>query len=304
VDRFTFCAFLVAVAGGCTNDTPNRDTGYRSEPCVDVATEYEGLTIGTGAPFVPLAGQVLDFWNDDEEDYLHLSVRVELDTTFESNCMKSLVFYVFEGEEEIGSMVHTAHRLDTGDQWISKTLTIPLDRHPRWRAPGKLIALHEDTEFAFEFEFGVLEDTYILAEAEWTDGGAVPEDTDGDGVPDTGCDDAVQLHLYHRDAPSDSPWFFGIAETGAALGVGRSDEDCLWPNDCHPFTAGPPFVLHQVANCAPDSVIPGSNTRFDASDQAGLTYYLEDVGGDCFTWGHDPSYYDGWNCEELVLPGG
>ena len=129
---------------------------------------------------------------------------------------------------------------------------------------------------------------------DWTDDGASPADTDGDGLNDTGCGDSLAICIV--DPLGVTNWDFGMAEEGA---YGWTGEDCLNGYGayslCHPI--GLMHVLNQV--CRPDEVVPGQTTLLDAEKEPFLTYYLDD-GAVCFTFGRDTSYYASLGCTEMM----
>jgi len=132
----------------------------------------------------------------------------------------------------------------------------------------------------------------LLFSAEWTDDGATPTDTDGDGVPDSGCGDALEVSLC--DPAEVEHWTFGMAETGTA--DGSRAEDCLGDGLCHEPQS--PGTWQIAQSCDPTELASGT-TLVDASRESGLTYVLHD-GRFCFTWGHDPAYYEGFGCAAMV----
>jgi hypothetical protein len=102
---------------------------------------------------------------------------------------------------------------------------------------------------------------------------------------------------------------FGMAETSDPTN-GWFGEDCLHGSgghqECHVFTglAGSVASIHdevQAGTKALDDVQSGSTTYFDESfDEEGrLTYVMVVDDGSCWTWGHDPTYYEAWTCEDL-----
>ena len=132
----------------------------------------------------------------------------------------------------------------------------------------------------------------------WTDDGQVPTDIDGDGLPDVGCGDSVELQVF--DPLGETDWIFGLTETGSPNGW--YGEDCFLGyavfNHCHPFN-GTAIVLDEVTSCSVLDIIDGATTYFSADKDPFLTYYLEDSVGNCYTWGEDPSYYGPLACTSL-----
>ena len=133
---------------------------------------------------------------------------------------------------------------------------------------------------------------------DWIDDGATPADTDGDGLPDVGCEDRVTITI--DDPLSEVTWQFGMAETGSP--AGWYGEDCFEGyasyNHCH--VIGPNATLDEVTDCDAASVVPGMTTLLDSAKDPYLTYYLQDQLGNCFAFGHDPSYYGPLNCIALL----
>lgn len=89
-------------------------------------------------------------------------------------------------------------------------------------------------------------------------------------------------------------WDFGM------VGPAWTGEDCLHGAGatavCHRIEA-PYDTLTQV--CAPEEVVAGATTLFDASSDPDLTYYLADTTS-CFVWGADTAYYDSLGCDALM----
>lgn len=65
---------------------------------------------------------------------------------------------------------------------------------------------------------------------------------------------------------------------------------------CHPFDGL--LILTQTNTSNP--LYEGVTTYLSADVQTGLTYYAETTTGDCYAWGHQPSYYAAAGC--LLLP--
>ena len=132
----------------------------------------------------------------------------------------------------------------------------------------------------------------------WFDDGLVPADTDGDGLPDVGCGDTLQVVV--NDPMGNTNWSFGMAETGSP--VGWYGEDCFMGyggfNYCHDFT-GDTLNLAEVTDCSVLSVVEGQTTLFDAAKDPYLTYILGNDQNECWVWGHDVSYYAALPCTEL-----
>ena len=84
---------------------------------------------------------------------------------------------------------------------------------------------------------------------------------------------------------------FGMAET-ADPDDGWFGEDCLNGtasyNYCHQFNSTT-ASLGYVDTLG--GVSESQTTLFDAGFQTRITYVVTVDGGDCFVWGHDPSYY-------------
>ncbi len=138
--------------------------------------------------------------------------------------------------------------------------------------------------------------TLFAVTTNWVDDTLVPEDTDGDGQNDTGCDGDV-LEICIQDPLGVAAWSFGMVEDGAN---GWAGENCLGGaggyDICH-SVAAPNDTLDEV--CTPAEVVDGS-TLMDALKDPFLTYYLEDAAtGDCFVWGADPAYYAVLSCTEM-----
>jgi len=150
-----------------------------------------------------------------------------------------------------------------------------------------------DTDTDTDVEVGDLE-----VEVTWTDDGAVPEDTDGDSLPDVGCGDSVSISI--TDPDGEANWDFGMAETGS--GNGWFGEDCFEGyasfNHCHAI--GVNASLDEVTDCGAASVVAGTSTLLDAAKDPFLTYYLADSLGSCFVWGHDVAYYGPLACTEMT----
>jgi len=131
----------------------------------------------------------------------------------------------------------------------------------------------------------------------WTDDGLTPTDTDDDGEPDAGCGDAVQIDI--SDPRGETDWKFGMAETGWPNGLGWFGEDCQFGDSgtlvCH--NIGIDSTIRQVESCSRDDVADGA-TLFHAEVDTSLTYYLQDPLGNCWAWGHDPSFYSPLVCVE------
>ncbi len=131
---------------------------------------------------------------------------------------------------------------------------------------------------------------------DWTDDGNSPTDTDGDGLPDTGCGDSVTITI--TDPLNAQNWDFGMAETASTNGW--TGEDCLNGygsfNICHPI--GLTATLDEVSDCSANSVVAGQTTLLDAEKDPFTTYYLSDM-SECFVFGDDPSYYASLGCTTL-----
>ncbi len=130
----------------------------------------------------------------------------------------------------------------------------------------------------------------------WVDDGLVPEDTDADGINDTGCDGDV-LEICIQDPLGQVDWLLGFVEDGP---YGWAGEDCLGTggyDHCHTVTA-PEDTIDEV--CTLQEVADGS-TLMDALKDPFLTYYLEDpTTGACFVWGTDVAYYAALSCTEML----
>ena len=105
---------------------------------------------------------------------------------------------------------------------------------------------------------------------------------------------AVDVRI--SDPEGRTGWSFGMAETEAGS-AGWFGEDCFVGTGgialCHPIP-GRRLVLDQGSF---DEVEEGTRTLLWS--EMDLTYFLEAPDGDCWVWGHDPSYYDGLGCELL-----
>ncbi len=138
--------------------------------------------------------------------------------------------------------------------------------------------------------------TYLTVWANWLDDGQVPTDIDGDSLPDVGCGDSVTVQI--SDPFGETDWRFGMAETGSSWGW--FGEDCYVGyanfNFCH--RVGFNTTIPEVTSCSVFDVMDG-RTLMDSSKDPFLTYYLEDSMGNCFVWGHDPTYYGPLNCAVL-----
>ena len=132
---------------------------------------------------------------------------------------------------------------------------------------------------------------------DWTDDGVSPTDTDGDGLPDTGCGDTVTIYLF--DPLQGPSWIMGMAQSGSN---GWTGEDCLSGYDsysfCHPIGI-PSHTLIQVENCRADAVVAGVTTLLHAELDPELTYYLDDSAGFCLTFGDNVAYYASLGCTEM-----
>jgi hypothetical protein len=105
-------------------------------------------------------------------------------------------------------------------------------------------------------------------------------------------------------------YFFGMAETDPAVADPWTGEDCVYGDT---LVEGGPTVLycHYAGNTGTVLTTGGDRaslsyqtTGFSAEQEPGVTYYLlsdSSFGGsgDCWSWGHDPSYYAGPGCTEL-----
>ena len=103
-------------------------------------------------------------------------------------------------------------------------------------------------------------------------------------------------------------YWFGLAET-AGCDDCWTGEDCVYGYDASGTTLA---YCHDAGDTGtnlayggnPSQLVAGT-TVFPSSNSDGyVTYYLEsdaDYGGDgsCYTWGSDPSYYDGLGCTVL-----
>jgi len=138
----------------------------------------------------------------------------------------------------------------------------------------------------------------VWVKVAWTDDGATPADTNGDGEPDTHCGDSVNVKIF--DTAYETDWLFGMAETGVENGW--FGEDCYLGQDswnaCH--SVGLDTTLLQASDCRVESVADGT-TILDASRQHRLTYFLQDTRGFCFVWGDDIEYYEPLECVHLYL---
>jgi len=132
----------------------------------------------------------------------------------------------------------------------------------------------------------------------WIDDGNLPSDSDGDGFPDTGCGDQVEVEVF--DPLGQTNWSFGMAETGNP--IGWFGEECFQGyavfNHCHPF-AGTVLVLDEVASCSVFDIVDGAATYFSADKNPLISYYLEDWLGNCYVWGDAPAYYGPLACTTL-----
>ena len=134
----------------------------------------------------------------------------------------------------------------------------------------------------------------LRIELTWIDDGLVPTDTDGDGLPDSGCGDVLAVEIC--DPAEVRMWDFGIVQASGTL-----DEDCLSsPERCHGLDRLGVMEVAQVADCDPALAASG-HTVFDASLDPGLTYYFDD-GEVCFVFGADPAYYASLGCAVMVGP--
>lgn len=131
---------------------------------------------------------------------------------------------------------------------------------------------------------------------DWTNDGYTPTDTDGDGLPDAGCDDSLSIEIL--DPLAIPSWSFGIAETQIANGW--TGEDCLNGYGsytlCH--TIGLTATLNEVSSCQASDVVAGSTTLFHAEQNPFVTYMFHD-GSYCFAFGNDPAYYQSLGCFQL-----
>lgn len=132
---------------------------------------------------------------------------------------------------------------------------------------------------------------------DWSDDGLVPVDSDGDGLLDSGCGDRLNLGVY--DYVAGREWEFGLVETASP--GGWTGEDCLngygTTAICHRVQA-PTHTLSEVESCQAEDVVASQTTLFDAGRDVRLTYTFAE-GGDCFAFGHDPTYYDSLGCVPL-----
>lgn len=99
-----------------------------------------------------------------------------------------------------------------------------------------------------------------------------------------------------------SSFLFGMAETSSANGW--YGEDCIegpGPNSgdydyCHTLPADG-GSLTTVFD--PDDIVEGTSTLFNETiAAAGITYVLIADNQDCWTWGHDTSYYTAVGCTD------
>lgn len=106
--------------------------------------------------------------------------------------------------------------------------------------------------------------------------------------------DQIEVTVDHGE----TGYYFGMAETDS--GYGWYGEDCVTGYYCHPMTDVLLLdsVHPAVGGPGINYVADGVTTLFYAYHDAALTYYLEGMdSGDCWTWGHDPTYYP--DCVEL-----
>ena len=93
--------------------------------------------------------------------------------------------------------------------------------------------------------------TSFVVTPAWMDDGAVPTDSDGDGVLDSGCDDTLNIQI--TDPLGLTDWSFGMVESGAN---GWSGEDCQaqvlqeWMLDLHQR-----YILNGVARWTTPSML-------------------------------------------------
>lgn len=109
--------------------------------------------------------------------------------------------------------------------------------------------------------------------------------------------------------------YFGLAETGSTCSQSSGDcwtgEDCVFgfaikdPQQryCHPIS--PTGVGLAYASDQRDALEEGAQTGFRQISPAGtpyngqVTFYLEDEAGCCYSFGHNPGYYDALGCTQL-----
>lgn len=105
-----------------------------------------------------------------------------------------------------------------------------------------------------------------------------------------GTQRTATLEVSIDDPAGRTGWQLGMAETEAGS-RGWYGEDCLTGTGpyawCHPID-GDTLLLERVPT--PAEVVGGETTLFWPG--MNLTWYLDD-GEDCWTWGHDPSWYAG-----------
>jgi len=120
---------------------------------------------------------------------------------------------------------------------------------------------------------------------------------------DTGADDVAALDeapgvlwgeysIELRVGQDIGAFSFGMAET-ACIDC-YTGEDCTDGSLCH---EGEGDRLSLLCGASEEGLSTGAATAFTGSDDAqSVTFYLESA-GDCYTWGHSPSYYS--DCIEL-----
>lgn len=126
---------------------------------------------------------------------------------------------------------------------------------------------------------------------ECADSGDDTGDTNNNTDPAITVDWGGSALTVELDNFNTSGFDFGMAET-ADMENGWFGEDCLngttTYNYCHQFNSLT-ATLDYVDTLA--GVSESQTTLFDAGFQTRITYVVTIDGGDCFVWGHDPSYY-------------
>ena len=109
----------------------------------------------------------------------------------------------------------------------------------------------------------------------------------------------IQLSFLLFD--TSASYYFGLTQS-SAIANRWTGEDCLYGYVsgeeqylyCHPAQTG--FSLQYGASY--DDVTEGLTTHFSGPEfNQDITYIIQDrISGCCWTWGHDPSYYDELSC--------
>ena len=144
-------------------------------------------------------------------------------------------------------------------------------------------------------------DAYTAGSASLDTGDFFPEDDPDDGRESLSVVwGPASITLSISDLGDDNAAWFGLAETGC--GDPSScwyGEDCIYGYEnyfyCHPSS---PTGVELDYGADINTLQEGINTLFTNDSFDGtVTYYVESD-SQCWTWGHDPSYYAGLGCQD------